>query len=189
MPHRVRTRALVLAVAVVTLLLSPASAHARHNFSMLEVTPQQAAPGQEVRVSGFSYTETAVVRFGSLDGPVLARVEPSDNNDIAAVVRIPADAEPGRSVLYAMHEDAGGNPTRFPGRAAITVVGPGGVPLGAATGLEVEPRPSGLLVQASPSARDLVLTALAAAGAAGLVLGLATAAMARRRGAVKQARS
>ncbi len=159
---------LVLAVALVV-GAGGSAAHARHNFSMLAVEPQQASAGDEVIVSGFSYTKTAVVRFGALDGPVLARLDPNSNNDIRGTVRIPPETKPGRYVLFAMHEDEQGKPTRFPGRAAVVVAGPGGPPVSLATGLEVEPRPAGVLERPSTSAEELALVA-AAAGGAGTVL-------------------
>lgn len=177
---------LLLAVGIgLVFLQSPGAA--RHNFSMLQVHSEKAAPGDEVRVSGYSYTETAVVRFGALDGRVLGRLEPTDNDDIEGTVRIPPDTEPGRHILYAMHEDADGNPTRFPGQAAITVVGEGGAPLDMLTGFELEPRPAGLLVQEAPTMSELVVVALAAAGAAGLLTALVTVVVSRPRRAVGKA--
>jgi hypothetical protein len=153
-------------------LAGPAPAQARHNFSMLAVRPQLAMSGQEVTVSGFSYTKPAVVRFGALDGPVLATLHPTANNDIEGVVRIPADAKPGRHVLYAMHEDERGQPTRFPGRAAIVVSGPGGAALGVSDELVLEPRPSGVLARESVSRSSLLVVAIGTAGAGALLAGL-----------------
>lgn len=168
-------------LVVVGLLAMQAAALARHNFSMLQADPQEVTAGEQVRVSGFSYTETAVVRFGAVDGPMLARLEPTDNEDIEGTVRIPGDTEPGRYVLFAMHEDAAGQPARFPGQAAVTVVGAGGAPLDLVTGLEVEDRPVGLVAQESPSIAALALVALAAVGGVGLVGMLAFGLMSRPR--------
>ncbi|MGI8808432.1 MAG: hypothetical protein ACR2KK_11410 [Acidimicrobiales bacterium] len=148
---------------------------------MLEVSPQQTTSGQEVTVAGFSYTKTAVVRFGALDGPVLARLEPTSNNDIRGVVRIPPETPPGRHILFAMHEDDKGKPTRFPGRAAINVSGPGGPPLGFDDPLKVESRPIGVLEQDSVSLGNLLLFAVATAGGACLVAGILLVLSARRR--------
>lgn len=174
---------LVLVVGSVLTLVWQAPAEARHNFSMLEVSPRQATSGQEVTVSGFSYTKTAVVRFGALDGPVLARLEPTSNNDISGVVRIPPDTRPGRYILFAMHEDDQGQPTRFPGRAAIIVSGPGGPPLGVNDELNLESRPIGVLERDPVSRGELLIVALATAGAAGLVAGIFLILSARRRSA------
>jgi hypothetical protein len=180
-------RALVVPVVMVfggvLALVWHGPVEARHNFSMLEVSPQQATSGQEVTVSGFSYTKTAVVRFGALDGPVLARLDPTSNNDIRGVVRIPPDTPPGRHVLFAMHEDDKGTPTRFPGRAAITVSGPGGPPLGVDDEAIVEPRPIGVLEQHSVSPGNLLFVAVATAGGASLLAGVFLVLSARRRSA------
>jgi hypothetical protein len=150
---------------------------------MLAVSPQQATSGQEVVVSGFSYTKTAVVRFGALDGPVLARLDPTPNNDIRGVVRIPAETKPGRHVLYAMHEDEQGKPTRFPGRAALVVSGPGGAPLGVADELALEARPVGVLERDSVSQGNLLLVAVATASAGSLLAGVVLVVNGRRRDA------
>ena len=187
-PRRQRPGRALLASVVLLLgsglaLVWQAPVHARHNFSMLEVRPQQATSGQEVTVSGFSYTKTAVVRFGALDGPVLARLEPTSNNDISGVVRIPPDAPPGRHILFAMHEDDKGKPTRFPGRAAITISGPGGPPRGLNDELQLESRPIGALERDSIPLGNLLWVAAATAGVASLVAGVFLVLSARRRSA------
>lgn len=173
--------ALILGLGGLVVVASGVPADARHNFSMLAVSPQQAAAGDEVTVSGFSYTKTAVVRFGALDGPVLARLEPDANNDIRGTVRIPPEARPGRHVLFAMHQDEQGKPTRFPGRAAVVVSGPGGPPLGVTTGLALEPRPRDVLQRDSASPGSLVLVAVATAGAGCLLAGVVLVLLAGRR--------
>lgn len=189
MTRRVLLRGRALAVPLFIVLGSVLAlvwhgpAEARHNFSMLEVTPQQATSGQEVNVSGFSYTKIAVVRFGTLDGPVLARLDPTANNDISGVVRIPPDTPPGRHVLFAMHEDDRGKPTRFPGRAAIIVSGPGGPPLAVVDEFKLESRPIGVLEQSSVSRGDLLFAAVGTAGGASLVAGIFLLMSARRRSA------
>lgn len=177
----------VLGAALMLLPVSPASA--RHNFSMLTVHPPLAAAGDEVTVSGFSYTKTAVVRFGGLNGPELARLEPTRNNDISGTVRIPPGTPPGRHVLFAMHQDENGKPTRFPGRAAIVVSGPGGPPLNVTTGLELESRPLGLLERDPVPLSQVVLVGLATAGGAGFVAGIAMIGLSRRRSFSQEASS
>ena len=182
---QLRARALlapaVLVIGSVLALAWPAPVQARHNFSMLEVSPRHATSGQEVTVSGFSYTKTAVVRFGALDGPVLAELEPTSNNDISGVVRIPPDAPPGRHILFAMHQDDKGKPTRFPGRAAIIVSGPDGPPRGVNDELQLEARPIGVLERDSISGGNLLFVAAATAGAASLVAGAFLVVFGRRR--------
>lgn len=174
--------ALVLALAAASMVWAEAPVSARHNFSILEVSPTQAAPGEEITVSGFSYTETAVVRFNSFDGPVLAELEPSDNNDIHGTVRIPPGTAAGRHIILAMHEDPPGSPSRFPGMAAVTVVGAAGAPLDLLTGLEVEARPVGLVTADAVSLRELTLTAFATVGVLGTASVLLFWVLSRRRG-------
>lgn len=172
---------LLAVVGSLTGLVLDSPAEARHNFSMLAVQPQQAKAGDEVTVSGFSYTKTAVVRFGSLDGPELARLEPTSNNDIGGTVRIPPETPPGRYILFAMHQNEQGKPTRFPGRAAVVVSGPGGPPLGVETDLKVEPRPQGVLEGESVSTGNLFLAAIATVGVASLLVGIVVVITAARR--------
>ena len=105
------------------------------------------------------------------------------NNDIRGVVRIPADTKPGRHVLYAMHEDEQGKPTRFPGRAALVVSGPGGAPLGVADELALEARPVGVLERDSVSQGNLLLVAVATASAGSLLAGIVLVVNGRRRNA------
>ncbi|MGH9277117.1 MAG: hypothetical protein ACRD12_03270 [Acidimicrobiales bacterium] len=165
-----------------TLVLWPGSpAAARHNFSMLMVQPQLAAPGTDVTVSGFSYTKTAVVRFGAVDGPELARLEPTSNNDISGTVRIPPGTPAGRYVLFAMHQDERGKPTRFPGRAAILVAGPGGAPLVAPTGLELEVRPDAPLERDAVPLSQVALVGVATVGVGAFVAGIVLVGLSRRR--------
>lgn len=181
-PGRSLPLILVGLVGSVIGLVSISPANARHNFSMLAATPEQAAAGDEITVSGFSYTKTAVVRFGALDGPVLARLEPTANNDIRGTVRIPPETPPGRHVLFAMHQDEQGKPTRFPGRAAIVVSGPGGQPIGVKdTGLELESRPEGVMEEDPVSRGNLLLVAVATAGVGSLLAGIVVVVVAGRR--------
>lgn len=161
---------LVLVLAIIACMQVPASA--RHNFSMLEVDRQELAAGDEVGVSGFSYTDTAYIRFGSVNGQILAELQPSDDDMIKGTARIPVGTPAGRYVLYAVQLDAEGEPRRFPGQAAVTVVEPGGPPLGLTTGFEIEMRPVGLTESASFSIGDFLMLALATIG----VLSLLTAA-------------
>ena len=172
---------LLVGVIGLVVLVRETPADARHNFSMLAVAPQTATAGDEVTVSGFSYTKPAFVRFGALDGPVLARLDPTPNNDIRGTVRIPPGTPPGRHVLFAMHQDEQGKPTRFPGRAAIVVSGPGGLPAGVNVGLALESRPVGVLEQDSVSRGNLLLVGVATAAGGCLLAGIVLMVMARRR--------
>jgi hypothetical protein len=157
-----------LLVGAGLLLFSASSASARHNFSMLEVADQVVGAGAEVGVSGFSYTATAYIRFGQVDGPVLATLEPSEGV-ISGTVRIPESAAAGRYVLYAVQQDEAGKPNRFPGKAALTVVGPGGPPLEAVNATEPEVRPAGFVLADPFSLGDFLSIALATVGVMSLL--------------------
>lgn len=158
---------LSLVVLIVASVQMPASA--RHNFSMLEVDRQEMAAGEEVGLSGFSYTDTAYIRFGSADGQILAELQPSEDDIIEGTAQIPVGAPAGRYVLYAVQQDAQGKPSRFPGQASVTVVEPGGPPLGLATGFEIEARPEDLIESAPFSIGDFLTLALATIGALSLL--------------------
>lgn len=168
---RVRRVPTLLAFAVAIIACVQVPAAARHNFSMLEVDRQELAAGEEVGVSGFSYTDTVYIRFGSTDGEILAELQPSEDDIIKGTAQIPVGTPAGRYVLYAVQQDAEGYPSRFPGQAAVTVVEPGGPPLGLTTGLEIEERPVELIRSASFSIGDFLKLALATIG----VLSLLTA--------------
>ncbi|HEV2070923.1 MAG TPA: hypothetical protein VGR26_14125 [Acidimicrobiales bacterium] len=144
-------------------------ASARHNFSMLDVDRTEVVAGEEIGVSGFSYTDTAYIRFGSVDGQILAELQPSDEDIIKGTVQIPMGAPAGRHVLYAVQQNADGEPSRFPGLAALTVVGPGGPPLGLAIRSETEARPEDLIESAPFSIGDFLTLALATVGALSLL--------------------
>lgn len=123
------------ALALVVVAFS-APAFGRHNFSMLKVNPERATPGGEVSVSGFSYPVNIKVsiRFNAVDGPVLAELDPTANQDISGTVRIPTETAPGRYVLYAVQSDSSGKPNRIPGRAAFAVAGREGQAVAVASG-------------------------------------------------------
>ncbi len=168
---------LALAVVVAVLAVSSASpAVGRHNFAMLRVTPELGVPGGDVSVSGFSYPVNArvSVRFNALDGPVLAELEPNFNQDVAGTVRIPDGTPPGRYVLYAVQYDNAGRINRIPGRAAVTVVAPGGALPATSTGLELDARPPDLVREEGASAGELALVALGAFGAVAVLTLLVT---------------
>ncbi len=160
----------VLAAVLIAYMQAPASA--RHNFSMLEVDRQEIAAGEQIGVSGFSYTDAVYIRFGSTDGQILAELQPSEDDIIKGTAQIPMRTVAGRYVLYAVQQDAGGKPSRFPGQAAVTVVEAGGSPLGLTTGFETEARTAELIEAAPFSTSDFLKLALATIG----VLSLLTAA-------------
>lgn len=167
----------IVAVSVATPALG------RHNFSMLKVSPELGVPGADVSVSGFSYPVNAKVsiRFNALDGPVLAELEPNFNQDIAGTVKIPDGTVTGRYVLYAVQYDSAGKVNRIPGRAAMTVVTPGGTPPAIPTGLELEARADTLVRAEGAGAGQLALVAVGALGVAALLSLLLTRVAVSRR--------
>ncbi len=168
--HMVAPRLLiVLVLGAVTFAFAQTPASARHNFSILEVARQEVAAGDTVEVSGFSYTETAFIRLGSIDGQILAELQPSMDNIIKGTVQIPVGTAFGRSVLYAVQQDAEGKPSRFPGQAAVTIVGPGGPPIGIPAEFQREERPGGLIESDPFSVGEFVRLALATMGVMSLL--------------------
>lgn len=171
-PRRQWTVLLTLPFLVAAVVISSAApALGRHNFSILKADPDLVASGAEVSVTGFSYPVKikVLIRFNALDGPVLAELEPTSNQDIAGTVRIPEGTAAGRYVLYALQYGADGKPNRIPGRAAVTVVGPGGTRPAGPTGLELEHRPATLVRSEGASSSELVLVGLGALGLAALL--------------------
>jgi hypothetical protein len=183
---------LALAALVPILAVSVASpASGRHNFSMLKVNPELGVPGGDVAVSGFSYPVNVkvLIRFNALEGPVLAELEPNSNQDIAGTVTIPAGTATGSYVLYAVQYDQAGKVNRIPGRAAMTVITPGGAPAATPTGLELDTRPSSLVREEGASAGELAMVAVGALGAVALLTVLVTRIAVSRRPAGVSRRS
>lgn len=183
--HRLPTT-IALIVVIFAFVQIPASA--RHNFSMLEVDRQEISAGEEIGVSGFSYTDTVYIRFGSTDGQILAELQPSENDIIKGTAQIPVGTPAGRYVLYAVQQDAEGNPSRFPGQAAVTVVESGGPPLGLTTGFETEARPVELIQSASFSTGDFLKLALATIGVLSLLTVACYGLLLRQRRSTDEAR-
>lgn len=193
MKIRKRWSLMTLVALVPAMAMSLASpALGRHNFSMLKVNPELGVSGAEVSVSGFSYPANAKVsiRFNSIDGPVLAELEPNSNQDIAGTVRIPEGTPAGRYVLYALQYDASGKVNRIPGRGAVTVVGPGGDPPAIPTGLELDARPKDLVRAEGATAGELALVAVGGLALAGLLsLVMTRIAVSRRSPATSNAKA
>ena len=157
----------------------------------LDVSPAQAPPGSEVGLKGVSYNKNpVVVRFNSLDGPVVGTIQPTGGTATSSdwaldgKVTIPADVKPGNYVLIATQPGADGKLSQIPTRGLVTVISSGGAPLvgGQVPGLEPEARPAGLVrTDNSVSAGALVLAGLGVAGLAMFVAGVAALLAGRRR--------
>lgn len=167
------------AVALVAAVVAAPTASARHNLSMLRVSPALSAPGADVEVYGFSYTRPVTIHFGAVDGPALGTFTPDSNSDIRGTVTIPADARSGEHIVFATQDDAG-RPTRLPARALLTVAAAGGAPL-----LSASPPPEPRVAEVrregeSVSGSSLVLAALGGAGVALFLVGAMLVVASRR---------
>lgn len=178
------------AATAVTVVLTAATAWACIAGPTLNVNPAQAKPGQEVTLTGFSYKGDVpiVVRFNSLDGPVLGTFKADggrfgDDENLNATVRIPADAKPGNYVLIATQSDSDGSLSQVPVRALVTVTSDGGPPvLGAELGQAEFGRPVGpARSESSVGIGPLLLMGMGAAGVAMFAAGMAVLLPSRRR--------
>lgn len=155
-------------------------------IATVTVTPAQARPGEEVTVSGirFLMPTPVVLRFSSVDGPVLATIPmpPAANTLFSTKVRVPQDARPGPLIVVAMQEavpESGGAPWGVPARAIVTVLDADGK-APSSTIPSVAGRPADLADE-SVDAGLVVLTALGVAAGALLLLGALALAAGRRR--------
>ncbi len=185
-----RFGALGAVVIVATVAVAAAAAWACIAGPTLIATPAQAKPGQEIAVSGLSYSgsQPIVVRFNALDGPILGTFAASggrfgDDEALAGKVTIPADTKPGSYVLIATQSKPDGGLAQVPVRALVTVTAAGGAPaLGAPVfqpeaGRQVGP----IVTRSSVSTAALVMVGLGAAGVAMFLAGIAVLIPSRRR--------
>lgn len=139
------------------LVVFAAGAWACTNLATMNLSESQVRAGDTLQITGSSYKlpetggQEIVVRWGNLDGEVLATTTADSVGNIDVAVTVPADAEPGTHVLLATQEvqrDSGelvaahGTPTR----ASITV--------GEAAAV-AEPPPAALSPTAAAPAADL----------------------------------
>ena len=184
-----RTR--VALVALLTggfFIFSAGTAWAPHVAQLL-VEPRVVNPGDTVTVTGtrgFGAEQPVDVRLDDIDGPVLGTFQ-TDDQFFAAFgpvqVTIPADISPGAHTLVATQvldaEDA--HIRGVPARAAIEVVGPGGLPAENPPLVEpVEPRPDQLAVGDEVGLGALALVALGVAGVAMFAAAMVALVTARR---------
>lgn len=173
-----RTLVVLGSTALAGVLVAGAAAWACVAGPTLVATPQVVGAGETVAISGITYNADlpVVVRFDTLDGPVLGTFPVNQDTDaLAGSVQIPADATPGNHVLVVTQTSEDGDIAIIPTRALVSVAGPGGAPvLGEPLGETDANRPVGLVEAGSASTQALVL---AGAGAAGVALFLAGAAV------------
>ena len=189
------TRKLVktgLLVAVATVAVA-ATAWACVPVASLQVSSQQAAPGDELTVTGRYYNDDNPVslRWDGLDGRVLGTITP-ENRSIEGTIRIPANAEPGNYTLVATQDAVSDRSTwGIPSRALVTVVGDAGAPvMGEMLGTDVSERAPALVQAESVGTGEFALVALGVAGVALFAAGAAALMAGRsRREVTETARS
>lgn len=181
---------LLAAIAVVVLA---ATAWACVPVASLQVSSQQASPGDELTVTGRFYNENPVkLRWDGLDGRVLATITPGENRSIEGTIRVPRNAEPGNYTLVATQDAAEGATTwGVPSRALVSVVGEGGAPvMGEVLGVDATERVPALVQSPSVGTGEFALVALGVAGVGLFAAGAATVMTGRaRRGVTEAARS
>lgn len=172
-----------LLTAIVGLLLA-ATAWACVPVASLNASPGEAAPGEQITLTGRFYANDVpvTIHFNSLDGPVLGTFTPTDRL-LDMTVRIPRDAAPGNYVLIANQErPEGGTTWGIPSRALVTVVGDGGTPALSADAVPANPveRAPALASSDAPAMGELALVALGVAGVALFLAGMAALLSGRR---------
>ncbi len=145
----------MLPFAVAWGLIAASEAFACIPIAVLQLNPPAVAPGGTVNaliqeVSG-SQVPPVTFHFKTIDGPVLATVQPGDN-DTRATFQIPADT-PGGDYLIVATQPAkvypkGQFPTwGMPAKAAIHVITPAGSPqvFAGDAAVQIQVRPVGLV--------------------------------------------
>lgn len=180
---------LLAGMAVVVLA---ATAWACVPVASLQVSPQQASPGDELTVTGRFYNDNPVqLRWDGLDGRVLATITPA-NRSIEGTFRVPSNAEPGNYTLVATQDAADDRTTwGIPSRALVSVVGDGGAPvMGEMLGVDATERVPALVQSESVGTGEFALVALGVAGVALFAAGAGALMAGRsRRGVAETARS
>ena len=176
--------------ALAALVVTAATAWACTNLASLNISSTSGAPGTRLDISGTAYAtkggSDVVVRWDSLNGPILTTVKPDAAGTIHGSVTVPADAKPGPHILLATQDytDSKGVTTAAygtPARASFTVgAAPAATPVSEAAVTSAAP--------AEPSGTSGGVIALTIAlGVAGLALfgaGLAVLARQTRRRSV-----
>ena len=173
-----RKRARLVVVPAVLLVLLSVSAPLRAStLATLELSAEQGMPGQELSFQGWYYNDVhpVVIRWNSLDGPVLATVTPdtfgpihNHFRSIAGTLRIPPDAQPGPHLVVATQDFAP------PGKITWGVPARTRIHVGQTAELTDVPtprRPSTVATSTTPGTGQLIVMAAAGAAFAGLLVG------------------
>ncbi|MCA1674508.1 MAG: hypothetical protein LC799_20730 [Actinobacteria bacterium] len=191
LPGRSRRWILGSASAVAAVLATTSQAWSCASLAAVEVNPNVVRPGQEVpvKVTFVNKDKPVTLRWNTLDGPVLATIEPATFTEglhgnwrfAQANVRIPADATPGNYLMIANQEAVKGTNTwGIPARTLVQVSD--GRPLvGAPVGPPIVDRPNTLVTEESLSGGDLLVVGLGAAGITMLLAGIGIILAAGRR--------
>ena len=177
MSSAARMRARVVVVSAVVLVLVGASAPLRAStLATLELSTDRGMPGQELSFRGWYYNDVhpVMIRWNTVDGPVLATVAPdtfgpihNHFRSIAGTLRIPPDAQPGPHLVVATQDFAppGKITWGVPVRTRLHVGQPA-----ERTDATTPRRPSTVATSVMPGAAQLILTATAGAAFAGLLV-------------------
>ena len=176
-------------------MLMAAAAWACVSGPVVSLSTINAKAGQEIGVTGtgFRANDQLLVRFNALDGPVLATVGPPvTGGTLDTKVTIPAGTKPGSYVLVITQQNAAGQMSLAPVRAALSVVGDAGAnPVLGAQGSAVDntQRAVGLAKSdQTVSGGTLALVALGVGGIGMFLAGMAALFAGRRSSAAEAAR-
>jgi hypothetical protein len=190
----VRALGIFIMGAAAAIMVS-ASAFACIPIAVLQLTPTDVAPGATVsalirEVSG-AQVPPVTFHWKTVDGPVLATVQPGDSNT-AATFQIPVGTAGGDYLIWATQPlkvyPKGQFPTwGMPVKASIHVVTPSGPPalFAGDAAVQVQTRASGLVAK---SRSGLSGGAIAAIGVGTAVIAVALVALALRMGSKSAAR-
>ena len=169
----------VLGAAAGGMLLA-AAAWACVSGPVVNLSTINAKAGQEVGITGtgFQTGNSAVVRFNTLDGPVLTTVNaPITGGTIDARFTVPDGTKPGSYVIIVTQQNAAGQLTNAPVRAVMNVVGDAGAQpvLGAASSTSDNAARATSLARTdnSISCGTLALVALGVGGVGRFLAGMA----------------
>lgn len=173
---QMRTRLVVVVSAVLLVLLGVSAPLRASTLATLELSADRGMPGQELSFRGWYYNDThpVSIRWDTVDGPVLATVTPdtfgpihNHFRSVTGTLRIPPDAQPGPHLVVATQDFAppGKITWGVPVRTRIHV----GQPTGP-TDVPALRRPSTVAMSTTPGAGQLILTAIAGALFAGLLV-------------------
>lgn len=173
-----RTLTRLVVLSALLLVLPGVSAPLRAStLATLELSADRGMPGQELSFRGWYYNDVhpVMIRWNTVDGPVLATVTPdtfgpihNHFRSIAGTLRIPPDAQPGPHLVVATQDFAP------PGKITWGVPVRTRIHVGQTaerTDVPTPRRPSTVATSTTPGVGQLIVTATAGAVFAGLLAG------------------